>query len=96
MSKKFPWWWQTFEDKVAGTHGVEARVEENPAPTDEPWDIHFKRVFGEKNVEVTVRGARGGLKARFQVQYKDLKTAVDVAGLDDAETVWYGTGGERK
>ena len=54
----------------------EARVEEYPAPTDYPWDMHFKREAGDKNVVVTISGSKGGVKARFHVRFVDLDKAV--------------------
>lgn len=55
---------------------LEARIEEYPSPTDYPWDMYLKRKPGDKNVEVTVCGSKGGLKARFFIRYVDLETAV--------------------
>ncbi len=54
----------------------EARVEEYPAPTAYPWDIHFKREVGDKNVEIVVCDSKGGLKARFHVRFADLDRAI--------------------
>jgi len=54
----------------------ESRVEEYPAPTDYAWDMHLKREAGNKNVEITVCGSKGGLKARFHVRFADLDRAI--------------------
>ncbi len=54
----------------------ESRIEEYPSWTDQPWDMHFTRVAGDKNVEITVCGSRGGVKARFHVRFVDLDKAV--------------------
>ena len=62
----------------------ESRVEEYPSPTDQPWDMHFKREAGDKNVLVTICGSKGGLKARFHVRFSDLDAAV--AQIDPANT----------
>ncbi len=40
------------------------------------WLMHFSRLEGATNIEVSVLGERGGLKARFLVKLDDLQKAV--------------------
>ncbi len=62
----------------------ESCIEEYPAPTDQPWDMHLAREIGSKIVTVTICGSKGGLKARFQCYFSEMGRAV--AEIDPVTT----------